>query len=293
MNSSPLDFRSLLAAAGYISDERLALALNLAVRLERPLLLEGNAGVGKTFVAQALAEVLDRPLIRLQCYEGLDVNHAIYEWNYQRQMLAVARAAHTAGDRDDDRDLFSEAFLIRRPLLEAISQESPPVLLIDELDRADEEFEAFLLEMLAEYQITIPEIGKVSATSKPLTIITSNGVRDLSDALRRRCLFHHIDFPDPATELRIIQARVPDCSVRLAQTVASFVAALRQEDLEKTPGIAETLDWVAALIGLGVEDIHSDLRAVHASLLCVLKTEADQALVDLPRFERLAAQAIP
>ena len=234
---SASDFQRFLKDAQYVSDGTLDVALSLASQLGRPLLLEGDAGVGKTFVAQALAKSMNRKLIRLQCYEGLDAAHAIYEWNYSRQMLSLSRASGQ-GEKLSDEDLFSEKYLIKRPLLEAISQEEPPILLIDEVDRADEEFEAFLLEILSEYQISIPEMGVVRAKSAPLTILTSNGVRDLSEALRRRCLFHHIDYPDGPTELRIIQAKVPNCSVKLAQQITTFIQALRRESLKKVPGIA-------------------------------------------------------
>lgn len=283
-------FREALACVGYVCDELLATALSIAARLERPLLLEGEAGVGKTATAVALASALGRRLIRLQCYEGLDATHALYEWNYQRQILAIAAARETNQAIDEDA-LFSNAYLIRRPLLEAISQSEPPILLIDEVDRADEEFEAFLLEILADYAVTIPEIGTIHAVSRPFVIITSNGVRELSDALRRRCLFHYIDFPDPATEMRIIEARHPGCPIRLAEQVARVVRGLREQDLKKAPGIAETLDWAAALLDLGVADLAGDPAALHRTLLCVLKTREDRDAVPLPVFERLAAQA--
>ena len=281
------EYKALLSSVGYIADDLLATALSLAERLQRPLLLEGEAGVGKTYVARALADAMARPLIRLQCYEGLDAAQTLYEWNYQRQMLAIARAGEGGGNVSED-ELFSERYLIKRPLLDAITRETPPVLLIDEIDRADEEFEAFLLEILSEFQVTIPELGVIEAVTRPMTIITSNGIRDLSDALRRRCLYHHIEFPDAATELRIIRARVPECSARLAQTVADFVQALRREDLEKKPGVAETLDWIAALIGLDVENLLDKPDEVHRSLLCVLKTKHDRDQMPMEVFERLA-----
>ncbi|MBA4209825.1 MAG: MoxR family ATPase [Sphingomonas sp.] len=288
---SHVGFREALAQVGYVCDEMLATALSIAARLERPLLLEGEAGVGKTQVATSLALALNRRLIRLQCYEGLDSTHALYEWNYQRQILAIA-AARESGRATDDAALFSDTYLIRRPLLEAISQEEPPILLIDEVDRADEEFEAFLLEILADYAVTIPELGTISAVTRPFVLITSNGVRDLSDALRRRCLFHYIDFPDPATEMRIIEARHPGCSIALAGQIAHFIRGLREQDLKKLPGIAETLDWAAALLDLGVNDLSHDPVALHRTLLCVLKTREDRETVALPIFERLAAGAL-
>ena len=288
---SASDFQRFLKEAQYVSDGTLDVALSLANQLGRPLLLEGDAGVGKTFVAQALAKSMGRKLIRLQCYEGLDAAHAIYEWNYSRQMLSLSRAsAH--GESLSDEDLFSEKYLIERPLLEAITQDEPPILLIDEVDRADEEFEAFLLEILSEYQISIPEMGVIQAKSAPLTILTSNGVRDLSEALRRRCLFHHIDYPDGPTELRIIQAKVPQCSLKLAQQITTFIQALRRESLNKVPGIAETLDWTAALIGLEVSDLAGDPELIHQSLICVLKTKQDRDAIVLPVVQKLVAATV-
>ena len=284
------DYSRYLKASNYVSDGMLEVALSIADQLGRPLLLEGDAGVGKTFVAQALAKSMGRKLIRLQCYEGLDAAHAIYEWNYSRQMLSLSRSSG-AGEMLSDDDLFSEQYLIKRPLLEAITQEQAPILLIDEIDRADEEFEAFLLEILSDYQISIPEMGVIKASSIPLTILTSNGVRDLSDALRRRCLFHHIDFPDGPTELRIIQAKVPKCSIKLAQQITDFVQALRREDLKKIPGIAETLDWTAALIGLDVKELSGNAELIHQSLICVLKTKSDRDAIVLPIVEKLMAGA--
>jgi len=272
------DLQSRLAATGYVASDQLAMALHLALSLGRPLLLEGEAGVGKTEIARAMAEVLGTRLIRLQCYEGLDAAQAIYEWNYQRQLLAIR--AHEGEDADlVEERLFSEKYLLRRPLLEAISQPEPPVLLIDEVDRADEEFEAYLLEVLSDFQITVPELGTISATSRPHVILTSNGTRELSDALRRRCLYSYVEFPDRATELAIIGHRCPGLEDRLAMQVVGVVQALRREELEKKPGVAETLDWAAALMGLGVNDLADDPAAVQATLICLLKTRADQASV--------------
>lgn len=263
------DVQNGLAAQGYVADDRLAMALHLAGALGRPLLLEGPAGVGKTEVAKAMAAWRDARLIRLQCYEGLDASHAIYEWNYQRQLLAIR-----AGGADEAQ-LFSDAYLLKRPLLEAISEEAPPVLLIDEIDRADEEFEAYLLEILSDFQITIPEIGTIKARSRPVVILTANGTRDLSDALRRRCLYSFLNYPSRETELAILRARMPEVEGLLARQIVGVVQALRQEDLEKTPGIAEMLDWAAALSGLGVNDLARSREEVQATLVCLLKTAAD------------------
>ncbi len=274
-----LDYASLqrdLADVGYIADDALAMALCLMIGLGRPLLIEGEAGVGKTEIGKALAQVLKARLIRLQCYEGLDANATIYEWNYQRQLLAIRAHERDAMPSDAiERHIFSEDYLLRRPLLEAISQPTSPVLLIDEIDRADEEFEAFLLEILSDFQITVPELGTIAACSIPHVILTSNGTRALSDALRRRCLYSYLDFPDEAKELVIVRAQLPDIDQRLAEQVVRFVQLLRREDLEKTPGIAETLDWARALVGLDIASIDKNPNAVQASLICLLKTEAD------------------
>jgi MoxR-like ATPase len=277
-----------LAEVGYIADDTLAMALCLAVELKRPLLLEGEAGVGKTDVAKALAKALNTRLIRLQCYEGLDANATIYEWNYQRQLLAIRAHERDSAPSDAiERHIFSEDYLLRRPLLEAISQPESPVLLIDEIDRADEEFEAFLLEILSDFQITVPELGTIRARSIPHVILTSNGTRALSDALRRRCLYSYLDFPDERKELEIVRARLPDIDRRLAEQVVRFVQMLRREDLEKTPGIAETLDWASALIGLDIRSLDKNPIAVQASLICLLKTEADLKAVPREVSERL------
>ena len=274
-----LDYAPLqrdLAEVGYIADEALAMALCLMIGLGRPLLIEGEAGVGKTEIGKALAQVLKTRLIRLQCYEGLDANATLYEWNYQRQLLAIRAHERDAMPSDAiERHIFSEEYLLRRPLLEAISQPASPVLLIDEIDRADEEFEAFLLEILSDFQITVPELGTITACSIPHVVLTSNGTRALSDALRRRCLYSYLDFPDERKELVILCARLPGIDRRLAEQVVRFVQLLRREDLEKTPGIAETLDWARALVGLDIASIDTDPDAVQASLICLLKTEAD------------------
>lgn len=270
------DIAERLSQAGYIADAELATALALMELLKRPLLLEGEAGVGKTEVAKALSAVHDSELIRLQCYEGLDQAGALYEWNYQRQLLAIQ--AHQGREADAiEEQIFSERYLLERPLLAAIRRAMPPVLLIDEIDRADEEFEAFLLELLSDFQVTIPELGTVRATTVPRVVLTSNGTRELSDALRRRCLYHYVDFPDVEREARIILAHRPDAGASLALQIARLVGEIRKEDLRKVPGVAETLDWAAALVGLDIRDLHDDPDAVHETLMCLLKTREDRA----------------
>jgi MoxR-like ATPase len=279
------DYKELqaeLAETGYIAEDSLAMALTLATEIHRPLLLEGEAGVGKTDIARALAALLGTRLIRLQCYEGLDANATLYEWNYQRQLLSIrAREATEGADSAEslEKHIFSEDYLLRRPLLEAISQLEPPVLLIDEIDRADEEFEAFLLELLADYQVTVPELGTIEAVSIPHVILTSNGTRALSDALRRRCLYSFVDYPDAEKERAILAARMPEIDAELARRVVGFVQQLRREDLEKVPGIAETLDWATALVGLRVDKLEDNLELLQASLICLLTTEADQRAI--------------
>ena len=277
-----------LAAVGYVADRDLATALWMMDHLKRPLLLEGEAGVGKTEVAKALAAVHETELIRLQCYEGLDQNAALYEWNYQRQLLAI-KAHETAGESADriEDHIFSEKYLLERPLLAAIRREKPPVLLVDEVDRADEEFEAFLLELLSDFQVSIPELGTIIAKSIPRVVLTSNGTRELSDALRRRCLYHYVDFPDVEREARIIKSHLPDIDSALAQQVARVVAAVRKEDLRKVPGVAETLDWAATLAGLAVHDLRQDPETVHETLICLLKTHEDRSRVTREVTERL------
>jgi len=271
------DIATRLADSGYIADAELATALSLMQLLRRPLLLEGEAGVGKTEVAKALAAVHDTELIRLQCYEGLDQAGALYEWNYQRQLLAIQASQGLVADVEDH--IFSEKYLLERPLLAAIRRATPPVLLIDEIDRADEEFEAFLLELLSDFQVSIPELGTITAISIPHVVLTSNGTRELSDALRRRCLYHYVDFPDVEREARIILARLPDAGATLSLQVARMVEAIRKEDLQKVPGVAETLDWTAALLGMDVRDLHDQPEVVHETLMCLLKTREDRARV--------------
>ena len=286
------DLQAALAVDGYVASDDLSVAIHLAVTLGRPLLLEGAAGVGKTQLASSLAAQRDAKLIRLQCYEGLDASQAIYEWNYQRQLLTIRAAAEDGetGKVVEDR-IFSHEFLLERPLLAAITQNKPPVLLIDEIDRADEEFEAYLLEILSEFQITIPELGTITAKSKPIVILTSNGTRDLSDALRRRCLYSYVEYPDRATELAILNARCPGIEARLGAQIVGFVQKLRAEDLEKVPGIAETLDFAAALTGLGIADLTSDPAALQHTLSTLLKTQSDRAQITPEVAGRIAGKA--
>ncbi len=282
----------LLAKVGYIADPQLAMAIAMMDRLERPLLLEGDAGVGKTQVAISLAESLGRKLIRLQCYEGLDFSNAIYEWNYQRQILAIKILENDDLDAaQKESHIFSEDFLLKRPLLQAILEDEPPVLLIDEVDRADEEFEAYLLEVLSGYQISIPEFGTIKAKTIPYVVLTSNGTRELSDALRRRCLYNFVDYPNEEAELRILKAHYPDIDKVLAGQVVRFIQALRHEDLFKKPGIAETLDWAAALIGLNVTRIESQGKSLHQSLMCVLKTRSDRDAIG-PEYAQMIAEKV-
>ncbi|WP_171120347.1 MoxR family ATPase [Ruegeria sp. HKCCA5463] len=286
------DLQSALVEQNYVASDDLAVSLHLALSLRRPLLLEGAAGVGKTEVARVLAAAQNTQLIRLQCYEGLDASQAIYEWNYQRQLLAI-RASSEAGETGkavEDR-IFSREYLLERPLLSAITQDVSPVLLIDEIDRADEEFEAFLLEILADYQITVPELGTIKATAVPTVILTSNGTRDLSDALRRRCLFAYVDYPDRITELAILKARCAGIEAQLADQVIGFVQTLRKEELEKVPGIAETLDFAAALMGLGIADLTENPAALQATLTTLLKTQSDRAHITSEVAQRIAGKA--
>src|SRR6476660_2489830 len=277
-----------LAAVGYIADRDVATALWLMDFLKRPLLLEGEAGVGKTEVAKALAAVHDAELIRLQCCEGLDQNAALYEWNYQRQLLAIKTREGMGEDANAiEEHIFSERYLLERPLLAAIRRLDPPVLLIDEVDRADEEFEAFLLELLSDFQISIPELGTIKATSIPRVVLTSNGTREISDALRRRCLYHYVDFPDVDREAKIILIRTPQIDSALALQVARMVAAIRKEDLRKIPGVAETLDWAATLVGLDIHDLRAEPEVVHETMICLLKTHEDRARLPREVSDRL------
>jgi MoxR-like ATPase len=269
------DLQQALARTGYIADRDLSTTLFLGLTLERPVLLEGEAGVGKTEVARALAQALETELIRLQCYEGIDVNTAVYEWDYPRQMLEI-RLLEARGEAKSaaTHDIFSEAFLIRRPLLRAIDRrERPAVLLIDEVDRADEEFEAFLLEVLADFAITIPEIGTLKAERPPHVVLTSNRTREVHDALKRRCLYHWIDYPSYERELAILAARMPRVDEALGREVVKFVQRLREADLTKVPGIAETLDWAAALTALGARRLEAE--QVEQTLGALLKYQED------------------
>jgi MoxR-like ATPase len=278
-----------LAGVGYVADRDLATALWLMDFLKRPLLLEGEAGVGKTEVAKALAALHGAELIRLQCYEGLDQNAALYEWNYQRQLLAIKAREGEDADQIEEH-IFSERYLLERPLLAAIRRIDPPVLLIDEVDRADEEFEAFLLEVLSDFQVSIPELGTIKATAIPRVVLTSNGTRELSDALRRRCLYHYVDFPDVDREAAIVRTRLPGIDTALALQVARLIASIRREDLRKVPGVAETLDWAATLAGLGIHDLRQEPEAVYDTLACVLKTHEDRARLTREVTDRLVAR---
>ncbi len=286
------DLQRALATNDYVADRPLATAIFLALKLQKPLLLEGEAGVGKTEVAKTLARMLDRRLIRLQCYEGLDVNTTIYEWNYTRQMLQIRLLESSgAGAPAALDEIFGPEFLIKRPLLQAIeeSQDHPPILLIDEIDRADEEFEAFLLELLSDWQISIPEIGTIRAAQPPIVIITSNRTREVHDALKRRCLFYWIDYPSLEKEQRIVAARVPGASEQLSQQVVAFVQELRKLDLYKLPGVAETLDWASALVALDARQLSES--TVDDTLGAILKYQDDIAQVRGPVARSLLDKA--
>jgi MoxR-like ATPase len=279
-----------LAAVDYLVDEGLATAMFLSLRLPQPLLLEGEAGVGKTEAGKALAAVLETPLVRLQCYDGIDASEALYEWNYPRQLLSI-RLADTAGEKLREEDLFGSDYLIRRPLLRALEHPGPrpAVLLIDEIDRADDDFEAFLLELLAEAAVTIPEIGTVRATHPPIIVLTSNRTRDLHDAVKRRCLYQWIDYPSPQREVEIVRRRVKGASESLAVQVATAVAKMRESDVQKPPGVAEAIDWVAALDLLGVKTL--DAAAIDRTLGAVLKYAEDQEVIRAAGLEQLVGSA--
>ena len=277
--------QSLMESAEYVTDAPVATSVHLALSLRKPLLIEGHAGVGKTEVAKVMARMLETNLIRLQCYEGLDASSALYEWNYQKQLLHIK--LHENAHREvaeEEHEIFSESFLLKRPLLQAITQERSPVLLVDEVDRADEEFEAFMLEVFSDWQVTIPEIGTIKATHPPHVILTSNRVRELSDALRRRCLYLWIDYPSYDKEVTIVERKVPGVNAALAREIARFMESLRKVRLAKVPGVAETLDWANALAGLHAD--HLDETLVTETLGCVLK-DAD----DIKRFRAEVGKA--
>ena len=283
------EIKTSLYDLDYIASEELAMSIHIAINLERPLLLEGEAGIGKTALALALSKLYKTSLIRLQCYEGLDASSTIYEWNYQKQLLSI-RLNENKNDNNVkiDDQIFSKEFLLERPLLKALTQKKSPVLLIDEIDRADEEFEAYLLEILSEYQVSIPEYGTIKAFSKPIVIITSNNTRDLSDALRRRCIYNYVYYPKKELELEILQKKLPNIDLELSRQIVNFVQNLRVQDIEKKPGIAETLDWAAAISGLGLKDLSDNYKVLHSTLVCLLKTEADKAVISPEIAQKLA-----
>lgn len=278
------DIKQMLFRQGYITDEAVAMSVFLSLQLNKPLLIEGPAGVGKTEIAKVMAKALQTNLIRLQCYEGLDATHALYEWNYQRQLLHLKMTEHTAQSIDEkEQTIFGDAFLMKRPLLQAISQDKKPVLLIDEIDRSDEEFESFLLEVLSDWQITIPEIGTIKATNIPQVILTGNRTRELSEALRRRCLYLYIDYPDFEKEYLIVKNKVNGIDAKLAAQITKFMQELRVMKLEKTPGIAETLDWAMALSALHID--HLDKTVIEQTLGVILKDWRDTRQVQLSLSE--------
>jgi MoxR-like ATPase len=288
------DLQQAMAGRQYIASRGLAVSAYLALRLQRPLFLEGEPGVGKTEVAKVLASALDTELIRLQCYEGLDISHAVYEWNYPRQILEIRllEGAHALDPRAAERELFTDTFLIKRPLLRAIEQtrDRPPVLLIDEIDRADEEFEGYLLELLSDFQITIPELGTIRAVEPPVVVITSNRTREVHDALKRRCVYCWIDYPSAEIERRIVAARLPGVPERLASQVTAFVQELRTAELYKTAGVSETLDWVAALMALDRDEL--DAGTIEETLGILLKNQEDIQAVRGERIQAMLSRAL-
>lgn len=282
MVDNPRDLIPIIDDLGYVIDEELATVLFLMQKLEKPLLLEGNPGVGKTKVAYILAEMLGYELVRLQCYEGLDVNNAIYEWNYQKQLLAIKIAeSSNRSDKEKEEMIFGEGYLLKRPLLKAISNNKRMILLIDEIDRADEEFEAFLLELLSDFQISIPELGTITAVQKPIVVLTSNRTRELSDALKRRCLYHWVDYPSSEKEMKIIKKHLPNIESALAEQIAAFVEKVRTLKLDKTPGVAETIDWAR-----GIAALNNDDAAMYNSLSCLLKSNSDISAVKKEFFTK-------
>ena len=285
------DLQDALHSQLYIANRGLVTAIFLALKLQRPLFLEGEAGVGKTEIAKVIANMLDTDLIRLQCYEGLDVNHAVYEWNYTRQMLHI-RLLEARGERPQEAELFGKEFLLQRPLLQAIEQSRrrAPVLLIDEIDRSDEEFEAFLLEVLSDFQITIPEIGTLKAATPPVVILTSNRTREVHDALKRRCLYYWIDYPSYDKELEIVRTKMPQASADLARQITAFIQELRQVDLYKVPGVAETLDWTAALVALDQRALSESV--VEDTLGVILKYQDDVELLRGETLRQLLTRAL-
>lgn len=281
----------MLLSQGYITDDSVAMSVFLSLQLNKPLLVEGPAGVGKTEIAKVMANALQTDLIRLQCYEGLDATHALYEWNYQRQLLHIKMTEHSSQSLDEkEKTIFSDSFLMKRPLLQAITHHKKPVLLIDEIDRSDEEFESFLLEVLSDWQITIPETGTIKATHIPQVILTGNRTRELSEALRRRCLYLYIDYPDFEKEYQIVKNKVPGIDAKLAEQISRFMQQLRNMKLEKTPGLAETLDWTAALSSLHID--HLDKNIVEQTLGVILKDWRDTREVQLSLSELMEKTGI-
>ena len=276
LQSSLRDIRSDLFHSGYLCDEQLAGSVYLALKLQRPLLIEGDAGVGKTELACALSTITRRELIRLQCFEGLDHHDAVYEWNYGRQLTEI-RIAESQSRSVESATIYSDEFLIKKPILKALQDDTGAVLLVDEIDRSDEAFEAYLLEALSEYQVSIPELGTVCSMVIPVVVLTSNGTRELSDALRRRCLYHYLDYPDVIRETEILRLKVPEADLNLVSQAAHFVSMLRKEDLEKKPGIAETIDWLRALTLFGLTDLPDDVELIKQTLSCLIKTTRDRS----------------
>ena len=287
------ELQTQLSRVGYLPDPGLSTTVWLATQLQRPVMLEGDAGVGKTALALALSKALQRPLVRLQCFEGLDMAQAAYEWNYGKQLMAIRLHENADGPALREADLFTQDYLLSRPLLKAMVSEEPVVLLIDEVDRADEAFEAFLLEVLAENQITVPELGTLVAKHPPLVVLTSNGTRELSDALRRRCLYHYLEYPTLAREIAIVKQTLPEVDLHLAEEAVALVHRLRREDLAKTPGIAETLDWVRALHALHPQSMPQDIAVVMQAMACLLKTREDAFMLSPERLQQLIERTTP